>query len=347
MSKFKTLKIYITLFAFAMMYLSALLGIGLIVLLSKWGYDTNFTGNHIRFILTTIYFSTIIGTFISTIIAKLVFRPIEEIAEGTLKVAKGDFSHRINVNQKQNFKINELINSFNYMTEELSSIEMFRNDFINNFSHEFKTPISSIIGYAKELKREDLTEEEKNTYLSIIISESERLSTLSSTILLLTKVENQKILSNKSTFQLDEQLRKCILVLQKSWEDKNIDWDLNLEDINYYGDEDLLSQVWVNILHNAIKFSHQNGIINISCKKINPTSIQIAITDNGIGMDEKTIDRVFDKFYQGDTSHATSGNGLGLSLVKKIIELFNGSIKIKSAPNKGTTIIVELPINNA
>lgn len=346
MSKFKTLRFTIIMFAFAMIYFSALLGIGLIILLGSLGVKTGYTSRHITFILNTLFFSTIIGTFVTTIIGKLVFKPLEEVARGTLKVAKGDFSHRIELNKKQNYKINELINSFNYMTEELASIEIFRNDFINNFSHEFKTPISSIIGYAKELKREDLTEAEKEAYLSIIISESERLSTLSSTILLLTKVENQKIIANKTRFQLDEQLRKCILLLQKNWEDKNIEWNLDLDEICYLGDEDLLNQAWLNLLSNAIKFSHVNGKITIYCHKTNSEFVHISIIDEGIGMDEKTLEHVFDKFYQGDTSHSTIGYGLGLPLVKRIIELFNGNINIQSTLNQGTNVTILLPKTN-
>lgn len=343
----KSLRITIIAFVFAIMVFSAFLGIGLIVALSMVGIETGYRGAHLSFILNILLISTLVGTVIAAVLSKRVFKPLQDVIDGTRIIAKGNFNHRIKKDRHDDSEVSQLIDSFNYMTEELSSIELFRNDFINNFSHEFKTPIASIIGYAKELQRGDLSEKEKEEYLSIIISESERLSSLSSNILMLTKVENQKILTNQTTFQLDEQLRNCILTLQKSWEEKNIDWELDLDEITYVGDDDLLTQVWINLLSNAIKFSHQDGKISISCKKRNKDEIKVRISDEGVGMDDKTIEHAFDKFYQGDTSHATKGNGLGLALVKKILELFNGTINIRSRLGSGTIISVILPIQDA
>lgn len=343
MKRIKTFRLTIIFFVFAIMVLSIILGFFLIYLLSMIGFETGFRHIHISFLGNLFILSIIIGTVIAAVVSKLFFKPIQDVIEGTKKVAKGDFTCRIPQKEVTDSEVSQLISSFNYMTEELSGIEMFKQDFINNFSHEFKTPISSIIGYAKELKQDDLTEQEKEEYLSIIISESERLSSLSSNVLLLSKVENQKILSNKTRFSLDEQLRNSILLLQKQWEAKNIDWDLDLDEIEYEGDEDLLTQVWINILSNAIKFSNHDGRISVSCKKKGEHEIKVRISDEGIGMDDKTIQHAFDKFYQGDTSHATKGNGLGLPLVKKIIELFNGSINLKSRMGYGTIVSVILP----
>lgn len=345
MKRIKTFRLTIIFFVFVIMVLSIILGFTLMYLLSVIGIETGFKNIHISLLGNIFFVSVIIGTIIATVVSKLFFKPLQDVIEGTKKVAKGDFTYRIDQKDPTDSEISQLITSFNDMSEELSGIEMFRQDFINNFSHEFKTPISSIIGYAKELKREDITEKEKDEYLSIIISESERLSSLSSNILLLSKVENQKILSNQTTFKLDEQLRNSILVLQKSWESKNIEWDLDFDEITYVGDEDLLAQVWINLISNAIKFSHQDSKLSISCKTNNKNEIKVRISDEGIGMDDKTLQHAFDKFYQGDISHATKGNGLGLPLVKKIIELFHGSINIKSRVGSGTIVSVILPIH--
>ncbi len=342
-----TFRLTIICFVFIILLTSIFLGISLIFLLSYIGIETGYQQVHIPFIFNILIVSTFIGTVIAAFFSKRFFKPMQNVIDGTKIVAKGNFNYRVKKQSHHDSEINQLIDSFNQMIEELSSIEMFRNDFISNFSHEFKTPIAAIIGYAKELERDDLSEEERDKYLSIIISESERLSTLSSNILFLTKIENQKILSNKTTFSLDEQLRNCILALQQTWEQKEIDWDLNLNEINYLGDEDLLAQAWTNILSNAIKFSHQKGKISVSCEIINHHDVLVRISDFGIGMDDKTLEHAFDKFYQGDTSHHTKGNGLGLSLVKKIIELCGADISLRSKENSGTIVSVTLPLKDA
>lgn len=227
------------------------------------------------------------------------------------------------------------------MTQQLASIELFKNDFINNFSHEFKTPISSIIGFAEELERDDITKEERKLYLSIIISESKRLANLSSNILLLTKLENQMIITNKKTFSLDEQIRNTILMMQDDWKSKNVNLELSLEAVEYYGNPELIKQIWINLINNAIKFTDENGTIKINLKT-DDTKIIVVIEDNGIGMEPEIIKHIFDKFYQGDASRATKGKGLGLSLVKKIVDLSKGMIEVKSKIDQGTTFTIYL-----
>lgn len=227
------------------------------------------------------------------------------------------------------------------MTQQLASIELFKNDFINNFSHEFKTPISSIIGFAEELERDDITKEERKLYLSIIISESKRLANLSSNILLLTKLENQMIITNKKTFSLDEQIRNTILMMQDDWKSKNVNLELSLEAVEYYGNPELIKQIWINLINNAIKFTDENGTIKINLKT-DDTKIIVVIEDNGIGMEPEIIKHIFDKFYQGDASRATKGKGLGLSLVKKIVDLSKGTIEVKSKIDQGTTFTIYL-----
>ena len=228
------------------------------------------------------------------------------------------------------------------MASDLDGIEMFRNDFINNFSHEFKTPIVSIRGFARQLQSGNLTQEQQKEYIDIIVEESERLSTMSQNVLLLTKLENQSIVTEKTVFLLDEQIRHCILLLEKSWSEKNIEFDIDMDEIEYTFNEEMMSHVWINLLSNAIKFTHDYGKIKFTLKTVNNNTVAI-IEDNGIGMDEKTKSRIFEKFYQGDTSHSTRGNGIGLNVVKCIVELAGGSINVESVLGVGTKFVITLP----
>jgi signal transduction histidine kinase len=286
--------------------------------------------------------SSFVGTVISSVVSYQLLRPLRELIAATKTVAKGDFSVRLEV-ENQIGEMAELIESFNLMTEDLSGIEMFRSDFINTFSHEFKTPIVSIRGFAKQLRNENLTDAERREYADIIISESERLTKLSSNILLLSKLENQSILSDQTVFSLDEQLRSDILLLEKQWTKKNLEIVPELNEVEYCGNAEVLSQLWVNLLSNAIKFTPEGGRIMIQLTKDNE-SVKVMIRDNGIGMSNDTLQHIFEKFYQGDRSHSVEGNGLGLALVKRIVELCGGSISIESEEGNGTTVYVSLPI---
>ena len=285
-----------------------------------------------------------VGTLVTIIISKTVLKPLQQVINATKEIGQGNFNYTIpetNLINNKKTEITELISSFNVMTQQLASIELFKNDFINNFSHEFKTPISSIIGFAEELERDDITKEERKLYLSIIISESKRLANLSSNILLLTKLENQMIITNKKTFSLDEQIRNTILMMQDDWKNKNVNLELSLEAVEYYGNPELIKQIWINLINNAIKFTDENGTIKINLKT-DDTKIIVVIEDNGIGMEQEIIKHIFDKFYQGDASRATKGKGLGLSLVKKIVDLSKGTIEVKSKIDQGTTFTIYL-----
>lgn len=285
--------------------------------------------------------STIIATVLTLIFSKIPLFPIRKLIAAMKELSNGNFDVRINFDYPDEFK--ELSKSFNNMAKELSSVELLRNDFVNNFSHEFKTPIVSLHGFAKLLKNNDLSTEERNEYLDIIIHESNRLASLATNVLNLSHIENTTILEEEKEFNISEQIRRSILLLEPKWEKKNLNININLDECTYVGNEDLLNQVWVNLLDNAIKFSPEEGKINIELMKCK-NRLVFKIKDNGIGMNEETKSHVFDKFYQGDVSHTVEGNGLGLTMVKKIIELHKGSIDINSSPNKGTIISVELPL---
>lgn len=328
--------------------LSSLLAGGLLVILYQTPIADKIKLNSFGIGLIVLGISYIFSMVASIVINQTMLHPIRDIIQATKEVADGNYD--ITVEHKKSVmsrptEINTLTESFNYMTQELRNTEMFRNDFIHNFSHEFKTPIISIRGFARQLYQGNLTPEQKTEFAKIIMDESEHLSNMSSNVLLLSKLENQEIVSDKVTFSLDEQLRNCVLIFEEAWTNKNLELDLDLESVEYYQNEDLLSHVWINLIGNAIKFSRNDGTLTITCKKIND-SIWVAVTDTGIGIEPEKQKHIFDKFYQGDSSHATSGNGLGLALVKRILTMMNGRISVKSKPGIGTTFSVTLPIEN-
>lgn len=286
----------------------------------------------------------IIGSILSAMLSGILLRPLNDLKEGLLKVSKGDFTVRLEENG--NSELSHIQENFNIMVKELGNTELFRNDFINDFSHEFKTPMVSVYGFAKQLKKGGLTKEQEQEYIDIIINESQRLINMSSNILMLSKLENQEIITDKKDFSLDEELRRCVLQLQGQWGEKNQEVIPDLCEITYYGNSEMLKQVWLNVIGNAVKYTPEGGTIEVKLD-INPKNekeVRVRITDNGIGMDKATAERIFEKFYQGDSSHATGGNGLGLAMVKRIVELCGGRIRVKSEPDKGTQFTVYLPI---
>jgi signal transduction histidine kinase len=263
--------------------------------------------------------SSIIGVFITSIACEKVLNPLNQLIRATKIVSTGDFSVRVK-ETKSNSEIGILLRNFNHMAEELGSIEIFRSDFINSFSHEFKTPLASIRGFAKQLRNDNLSAEKRKEYTDIIITEAERLSKMSANVLLLVKLENQQFIPEQKEYELDEQIRNCIILLEKQWSKKNIDINLELKPVKIFGNMEMLSQVWINLIDNAIKYTDENGHITITCCET-ANDILFKISDNGIGMDNYTLKYIFDKFYQGDTSHSQHGNGLGLSIVKRILDL--------------------------
>ncbi len=289
--------------------------------------------------------SIIIGALLAFVTANAFLKPISELVKATKRVTNGDYTTRLepDIWTRHTVKeLRELIGDFNEMVEELQNTELFRNDFISSFSHEFKTPLVSIRGFARELYEGDLTEEQRREFSKIILDETEYLSVLSQNTLLMTNLENREIITDKTRFSLDEQLRGCMLTLEPQWSEKNIEIDMEgLTEVEYYWNEHLLSQVWYNLFGNAVKFTEKGGTIRVSCVK-NGNEITVTITDTGCGIPESSLPHIFEKFYQADSSHATKGNGLGLSLVKKIIELCEGEISVTSKVGEGTEFVVKL-----
>lgn len=282
----------------------------------------------------------LIGIIISAVISRHLLRPIRNINNTMDKVAKGRFD--VTVPVPNNTDVGKLASNFNRMVKELSSIETLRGDFISNVSHEFKTPLSSIRGFAQLLLNKDLTQYEKDEYLNVIIAETTRLSNLASNILRLTKLENQTTIKDKKIFSLDESIREVIVIMESAWSAKNINMDIDLDEINYFGNAEFMMQIWQNLISNAIKFTPQNGNMLIKLYRTE-SNITFKVFDDGMPIPPEIKERIYDKFYQGDTSHATEGNGLGLAMTKRIVDLCEGNIRFENNYGGGVTFYVELP----
>lgn len=285
--------------------------------------------------------SILSGAAIAVGLSKIFVSPMMKLGDAMRKVAGGDFTVRLDCTSKIR-DVREVYGSFNTMVKELGNTETLQTGFVSNVSHEFKTPINAIEGYASLLQDSQLTDEQKNAYIDEIIFNTRRLSDLVGNILLLSKVNNQTISLKASTFRLDEQVRQSILALESKWEKKEIEFDIDLDEIEYTGYENLLSHVWLNLIDNAVKFSPQNGQIRIRLKQL-AGSVTFSIWDNGLSIPEADIGRIFNKFYQGDNSHASEGNGLGLALVRKIVAAAHGTINVTSSEDAGTEFVVALP----
>lgn len=292
-------------------------------------------------LVATFFSSMITSTVILALGARRFVQPIVSLNEAIKEVMFGNYTVKIDEDQ-QITEIADMAKSFNKMVKELSAVEMLGNNFISNVSHEIKSPLATIEGYSTLLQDENLTREERNFYTQIIIDSTKQLSNMTNNILKLSKLENQELVFNKTNFKLDEQIREALLILESQWSCKNINLCLELQPTIYYGSEDLLMHVWLNILENAIKFTNDNGNITVELDTSN--DITVKIIDDGIGISKETCNHIFEKFYQGDKTRNVIGNGLGLALAKKIMDLCNGNIELKSELNKGTTFIIKLPI---
>ena len=295
---------------------------------------------------TIIFFMIFISIFIGTVLAVIggnyFLHPLRRLTEATKDVSAGNFDLRVEVGGSS--EVSRLAVSFNEMIEELSSIETLRNDFVSNISHEFKTPVVSIRGYARRLKKNNLTEQQRGEYLDIIIAETDRLTNLSSNVLLLSKLESTDKVIEKTQYSIDEQIRRCILLLEPQLQKKQLELEVNLESVQFTGNEEIVQPLWMNLLGNAIKFCSEGGTIGVNLWSDGKNAVA-TVSDTGIGMDDEVKKHIFDKFYQGDPSRATEGNGLGLSLVKRILEICNGSMSVNSTLGEGTCFTVSLPID--
>ena len=271
-------------------------------------------------------------------------KPLKKLGEAARQVAEGDFSLHIDPIRKDGKKdyVEVMFEDFNKMVAEISSIEMLTGDFVSNVSHEIKTPLSVIQSYAMALQKENVTDEQRKEYTDTIIIASEKLNTLVTNILKLSKLENQKIVPALGDYDVCNQLVGCALAFEELWESKNITFTVDTDDKALIkADKDMLEIVWNNLLSNALKFTPAGGSVTLT-QTSDEDTVTVIVSDTGCGMDEKTLNRIFDKFYQGDTSHSQEGNGLGLALVLRVVELCGGQITAKSNPGEGSTFTVSL-----
>ena len=275
-------------------------------------------------------------------------KPLIDVSNTVKQVAEGNF--KVNIKRRNTTdceyeyinEVDELAKNVNKMVAELDGMDYMRKDFMSNVSHEIKTPIAAITGFTEILLDDNIDENERQEYLKVINKESMRISRLCENMLHMSRLDSQVIVSSMQKIRLDEQLRKCIILLTEKWSNKEIDFSIDLEEVSILSDSDMLQQVWINLIDNAIKYSRENCKIDISVKSFNDKSVVVSISDNGIGIEEEKIHKVFDKFYQCEESHKKSGSGLGLSISKRIIELLNGTIECRSKKDFGTTMVVTL-----
>lgn len=288
-------------------------------------------------------FSLIIALIATRFLSKMFFDPIKELRIGMQQIADGNFDTRLETNSTSN-EIQEVFAGFNMMAQELSSTEILQTDFVSNVSHEFKTPINAIEGYTMLLQSTDNIDEVENEYIEKILFNTKRLSSLVSNILLLSKIENQSIQTHQERFGMDEQIRESIVALEAAWAPKDIEFDVDLDDVDYYGNENIMHHVWSNIIGNAVKFSPRGGQVKIRLRK-KEGKILFVVEDSGPGISDEAKKHLFDKFYQADTSHKEEGNGLGLALVKRILTLAGGEISAENIETGGCRFTVTLTAN--
>ena len=290
-----------------------------------------------------VLFCLIVGAGISFLLSRILTGPINKTINTINRLAEDDYKARLEISKplSSHPTIIEITDSFNQMATRLDKTEILRTDFVNNFSHEFKTPIVSIMGFAKLLKRGNLTPEEQREYIDVIEEESRRLSNMAAGILQLSKIENQSVLEKKRLYNLSEQIRNCVLLLEKKWTEKGLEPELVFDEVDIEADEDLLKQVWLNLIDNAVKFSEQDCAFRISIEN-KDNEIQVHIANTGPDIPAQSQPYIFDKFYQADESHSGKGNGIGLAVVKRIVHLHGGEVTAESSGGK-TEFTVTIP----
>ncbi|WP_372634569.1 ATP-binding protein [Cohnella sp.] len=318
---------------------------------AKWfpQYEDTLLRQYFTFVLTMFFL------FVAASLIRLFFAPLRRQMEWFMQMihamkqlSKGNFNVNLDANPRFMGQFGPLVTSFNEMASQLNHMEQIRQEFISNVSHEIQSPLTSIAGFARALQRDDLAPETRKHYQNIIETESKRLSRMSDNLLKLTSLESRQHPFETKTYRLDRQLRHLILSCEPQWQDKKIEMDVDLPECSLTADEDLLSQVWVNLLHNAIKFAPEGGTIGVRVSKVNDR-IRVLITDDGPGISEAALPHIFERFYKEDKARtrAGGGSGLGLSIVKKIVELHGGETFAYNLSPSGAAFAVDLPFSRA
>lgn len=303
--------------------------------------DSNQFMDTTLYLVMTLLMALGMSAILITELSKYLMRPFRNLEKAMQQVEKGDFSARLPVRgDGEMAKVNA---SFNAMAKELSKVEMLRQDFVSSVSHEFKTPITSIHGFARLLQASGLNEEQAE-YADVIAAESSRLSKLVTNVLRLTRLENDERIAQERRFRLDEQLRQCMVALEGEWAKKEIDWDVGLERVDVVAEEELLTQVWLNLMGNAVKFSAVGGTVSVRLRREGGDAV-VEVEDEGVGMSAQTQAHIFEKFYQGEEARSHEGNGLGLSIAGRIVHRCAGRIEVWSEEGVGSRFTVRLPVN--
>lgn len=279
---------------------------------------------------------------ITLILSRIFLNPFRELSESMQRVEEGNFEIRLDTESRL-YEVRKTYDSFNKMMEQLAVTEVIQKDFISNVSHEFKTPLSAIEGYAMLMQTAALSDEDKELYTEKILYNTRRLSDLVGNILLLSKFENQTLSVHSENFKLDEQIRQAVLSLETEWDKRAVEFELELEEVIYYGNESMLMHVWTNLIGNAIKFGPDGQTITIRLVE-QEEKIVFTVEDQGPGIMTDVKHNIYEKFYQEDSSHKGDGNGLGLALVKKIVELNAGEVSVENIEPTGCRFIVVLPV---
>ncbi|MBP3308903.1 MAG: HAMP domain-containing histidine kinase [Clostridia bacterium] len=300
-------------------------------------------------ILIFTFTSIIIGLILASLLSKFMFRPINTVMDGMERLAEGEFSTRIDLGKYEGMQ--SLARSFNTLATELENTKILREDFVNDFSHELKTPVVSLVGLIGLMKNETLPEAKRRHYLDVCESEANRLRNMTESTLYLSRLESQSILTDRTKFNLSEQIRECVLLLQRKWSAKSLSLSLDFDEHYTVGNEDMLKQVFINLIDNAVKFATDKSELKIELEALtdteagaghNPPPLRISVTNEGEEIPAGERDAIFQKFYQCDSSRSTEGNGIGLSIVKRIVALHNGTVTVTCNEGK-TTFTVTLP----
>jgi len=282
----------------------------------------------------------LIVALVSRVFSKTLNDQLNKLVLGLSQVAQGDFAIRLDSLKAGPFSA--AYEDFNRMSSELQSVQILKDDFINSFSHEFRTPIASIQGFAQLLLDRSVSKTDEALYLGIIASESARLSELAENTLLLSRLESQNIVLDKQYYSLDEQIRQCVILLSSRWTAKKVNLELDLKPVRFKANAELLQQLWINLLVNAIKFAPENGRVHVGLHELEGL-VQVSVSDNGPGIAEEDIKKIFSKYYRGSNTAGTSGLGLGLTIVKRILDLTQGVIDVENCPGGGAKFIVGFP----
>ena len=340
-----SLVVLLAIVCFIVLLVAVLLAFGLVFLLIRLNVFEGVPeeirmGNIVLILILT---SAVMGWVLVMLLGKFPLMPINKLVDGLNSLAAGNFKTRISYKEPLgNFQaFREISESFNTLARELENTEMLRSDFINNFSHEFKTPIVSIAGFAKLLKKGNLSEAQKRQYLEAIEEESMRLAYMATNVLNMKKIENLEILTDITSFNLSEQIRFAVLLLEEKWTKKNVDLQLDFDEYMIEANEELLKQVWINLIDNAVKFVPRCGTVELEVIEAG-ANLCVRVTNTGSEVPPDKQEKIFHKFYQADESHATKGNGIGLAIVKRIVDLHKGDVTVKSGDGV-TTFCVILP----